>query len=136
MLIGRTALPRAVGMGPEELELDGELPEVASSKDGQHIPVCKSLVLCIFFQVPQHSFADGLAVIENRIRDDMLDERLLQLTDYVRNFWMARVGIATLSAFKMVRRTNNSCEIFHTKLLLALGRRKNVWSFVSKYRMI
>ncbi|RZF33613.1 hypothetical protein LSTR_LSTR006991 [Laodelphax striatellus] len=43
MLIGRTALSRAVGMGPEELELDGELPEVASSKDGQHIPVCKSM---------------------------------------------------------------------------------------------
>ncbi|RZF32525.1 hypothetical protein LSTR_LSTR011304 [Laodelphax striatellus] len=83
-------------------------------------------------EVTQHSFADGLVVIENRIRNEMLDERLLQLTDYVRNFWMAKVGTATLSAFKMVRRTNNSCESFHSKLLLALGRQKNVWTFVTK----
>lgn len=67
---------------------------------------------------------------ENRIR-------IRQFIDYIRSFWMERIGPIRFCVFMDLHRTNNLLEAFHSMLNDLMGNpRPNSWHFLGKTILI
>lgn len=80
-------------------------------------------------RTPEAEISDGIQAIRNYI----LEKNILQLNviiEYVERFWMLRVGPHNFSTFSEPRRTNNSLESFHSRLVSLMGNHPNIWSFI------
>ncbi|XP_039293612.1 uncharacterized protein LOC120353566 [Nilaparvata lugens] len=84
----------------------------------------------------RYGVVEGLDAVNNYILEGNLDQRLRNLVDYIRRFWVGVVGVETLSTFEAPRRTNNHLESFHSRLLEAFGINLDVWNFIRKLRTV
>ncbi|XP_039292681.1 uncharacterized protein LOC111044840 isoform X3 [Nilaparvata lugens] len=79
---------------------------------------------------PPFSMADGVEAVRTFINEGGVDDRLHMVLEYITQFWMRRIPAGQLTTFARPRRTNNSLEGFHSKLLSFFGPHPNMWQFI------
>lgn len=86
--------------------------------------------------LPPGEIRNGLAVIEEALEGDGLQNHFTHVVDHVKNYWLndSYVGVDVLSVFEMDSRTDNDVERGHFLLQKKVGQsRPNLWVLTSKF---
>lgn len=75
-----------------------------------------------------HILGGFLAITRLATRMGILN-RIVQLVDYVRQYWLTTVRPSGFSVYGVNIRTNNFVESFHSMLKSTIGIHPPVWSF-------
>jgi len=81
-------------------------------------------------ELPENFYILGgfLAITRLATRMGVLN-RIVQLVDYVRQYWLTTVRPSGFSVYGVNIRTNNFVESFHSMLKSTIGTHPPVWSF-------
>ncbi|KAF0720933.1 RING-type domain-containing protein, partial [Aphis craccivora] len=82
-----------------------------------------------------HILGGFLAIIRLETRMGVLN-RIVQLVDYVRQYWLTTVLPSGFSVYGVNIRTNNFVESFHSMLKSTIGIHPPIWSFYDRLRSV
>ncbi|XP_050064589.1 uncharacterized protein LOC126553475 [Aphis gossypii] len=82
-----------------------------------------------------HILGGFLAITRLATRMGILN-RIVQLVDYVRQYWLTTVRPSGFSVYGVNIRTNNFVESFHSMLKSTIGIHPPVWSFYDRLRSV